>query len=828
MISGKVAPPADSAIAHYRESDGKNQSVSEHLLGVARLSRENAQALGLQNMGELLGLLHDIGKWSAAFQKYIGSATGLFDEDADDYVSASGLKGKIDHATAGAQYIVENTAARDKTVVYAGEVLALCLASHHSGLIDALSPDGEDVLSTRLKKADDKTHYREITTRLPPEIEAKIHQLIDDVDTWQAFSNQIKLISEMTPYLSPLHFTVGSLIKFLLSCLIDADRQDTADFNEPERMLLKNDGMYAGWDDLERRLDARLSEFIARNEVDAIRGHISATCYVAGDRDKGIFLLTVPTGGGKTLASLRFALRHAQKHGMKRIIYVIPYTSIIDQNADDVRMILEGAKYGTEQRGRIVLEHHSNLTPEEETSQQKILAENWDAPIVFTTSVQFLEALFGHGTRGIRRLHQLSDAVIIFDEVQTLPIRCVHLFNNTINFLVHNCGSTAVMCTATQPLLEDVDPKRGSLSLPPNAELMPDVQRLFADLKRVDVKYECRDGGWSISEVAQRAIEEQKESGSSLVVVNTKRSAKELYLELKRNTRIEVLHLSTNMCPAHRLRILRHIRWLLTHARPVICVSTQLIEAGIDVDFGSVIRFVAGLDSIAQAAGRCNRNGLRPMGHVIVINPSEENLKWLPDIRIGIDCTERVMREFEEAPEKFDNDRIGPKAMKRYYELYFFKRSDSMVYPVDKKSSVGRDDNLLSLLSDNSVSRLNYQQAHEGNAPKTLLTQSFMSASKAFEAIDSNTSGVIVPYREGKDIITGLLATDNIHRRIELLKKAQRYSINTFGWQRESLIKAKALHEVDGTGILYLDQEYYDKEFGMNEKGDGKLELLNC
>jgi hypothetical protein len=277
------------------------------------------------------------------------------------------------------------------------------------------------------------------------------------------------------------------------------------------------------------------------------------------------------------------------------------------------------------------------------------------------------------------------------------------------------------------------------------------------------------------------------------------------------------------------MRALWHIRWMLRRGRPIICVSTQLIEAGIDLDFGSVVRFEAGLDSIAQAAGRCNRNGLRPQGQVTVVNPADENLRRLPDIKIGIECMERVMREYDEAPEKFDGDRIGPAAMRRYYELYFFKRADAMAYPVGKNSPAGRDDNLLSLLSDNATSRLNYQQSHDSTPPKTLLMQSFMSAARSFEAIDTNTTGLVVPYREGKDIINEFLERDNAHHwDDELLKRAQKYAVNVFEWQLEKLIDGGAVHEVLSTGIHYLDPGYYDGEFGLDEKGDGKLDLLNC
>ena len=238
--------------------------------------------------------------------------------------------------------------------------------------------------------------------------------------------------------------------------------------------------------------------------------------------------MTVPTGGGKTFASLRFALNHAAHHCksdtmIDRIFYIIPYTSIIDQNAEEARKVLEDKDKNGNYLNKVVLEHHSNLTPDEETRRQNLLAENWDAPIVFTTQVQFLEALFGSGTRSARRMHQLANSVIIFDEIQTIPIRCVHMFNLAIRFLVHACGATVVLCTATQPLLDKVAPIQRALKIQPEQRIIPYEKELFKKLKRVEVFDRRKIGGWSDEEIAGLTIQELREKGSVLIVVNTKK-----------------------------------------------------------------------------------------------------------------------------------------------------------------------------------------------------------------------------------------------------------------------------------------------------------------
>ena len=254
-------------------------------------------------------------------------------------------------------------------------------------------------------------------------------------------------------------FQVGLFVRFLFSCLIDADRQDSADSEKPRNAQKRQNGLYQPWSILSKKIETAICEFgIPKTAVNKIRTEVSDQCLLASKKGKGIYTLTVPTGGGKTLASLRFALHHAEQHQLDRIVYIIPFTTIIDQNAEVVRDILET---NDKEKGRIVLEHHSNIGSERQTWKEKLLTENWDAPVVYTTMVQFLEAFFGGGTRGARRMHQLARSVLVFDEIQTLPVRCVHMFCNAINFLVNQCGSSIILCTATQPLLGEVNPVQG-------------------------------------------------------------------------------------------------------------------------------------------------------------------------------------------------------------------------------------------------------------------------------------------------------------------------------------------------------------------------------
>ena len=822
-------------IAHLRKAGGDPQSLEEHLLGVAEIAKMLASKIGLEPQGELIGLLHDLGKYSNEFQSYLKSAVGLINQDEDEFVDVRGLKGKVDHSTAGAQLVWEQLTKQGDMGRIVGQILGLCIASHHSGLIDCLSSNAnkpvEDIFTKRAGKRDDRSHLREAMSKMDTLIDKRFRELSSMPSLISGIEESIRKIARGEKVEAIIRFKVGLLVRFLFSCLVDADRVDTADFERPKAAKHRLNGQYTEWPLLIERLEKHLQGFTIRNPIDEIRRSISDHCRDGAIRDKSIYTLTVPTGGGKTLASLRFALHHAKRHKMDRVIYVIPFTSIIDQNAKVVRDILEPTKGD---RGRVVLEHHSNLTPEQQGWKEKMLTENWDAPVVFTTSVQLLEALFGGGTRGARRMHQLANAVLIFDEIQTLPVNCVHLFCNAMNFLVEHCGSTVVLCTATQPLLNLVDQNKGALKFTKNDDLMPDVKGLFDDLKRVEVMNRRKPGGWTDEEIARLALNEVVQSGSCLVIVNTKKSAQALYRLCLEAAGIQTFHLSTSMCPAHRKEILDKIRKLLDAESPVLCVSTQLIEAGVDVDFGAVIRYTAGLDSIAQAAGRCNRNGKQKdadgnpkAGRVHVVNPSVENVDRLKDIQCGKGITERLLDDVEAGSEDFGGNLIGPKAIERYFEYFFFARHQEMDYPVSAQT-VGRDDTLFNLLSINSLAVDEFKRDHSA-APNIYLRQSFMSAARAFKVIDTPTRGIIVPYgKAGRELINDLCSAFEVEKQFKLLRRAQQYTVNVFPYVLDQLHKAGAVHEIQkDVDIRYLsDARYYNQAFGLSQTPEGTMEVL--
>lgn len=831
-------------IAHRREKDGKIQSLSKHLKEVAEDTGNFASKIGLKEQGNIIGLLHDLGKASNAFDNYIKTATGLNDPDADEYSAIKEQKGKIDHSSAGAQVIYRVLSKQGTKGIIAAQVLALCIASHHSGLIDCLMPTGEDNFTRRVNKSEEKTHTEEALSYLHDNELQKLTNLFSSEAFVKKLIEKIKSLKENDDHLDTAMFKYGLLVRFLFSCLIDADRLSTADFEFPQNIGIRNYGKYYSWDSLVARLNTKLRAFDNKNdknEVDDLRNEVSQQCFNFATKPKGIYQLTVPTGGGKTLASLRFALNHAQHHKLDRIFYIIPFTSIIDQNADEVRKILEDKNVQGKYLDNIVLEHHSNLTPEEETRRQGLLSENWDAPVVFTTQVQFLETLFAGGTRSARRMHQLANSVIIFDEVQTMPIRCVHMFNVALRFLVNNCGASVVLCTATQPLLDreswiknkmDKDFIHRFLDIKPEQKIIQNEHELFKRLKRIEVFDERKKtDGWSEDEIVELTKKELKEMGSVLVVVNKKDSARSLYQRLKESNVKKAYHLSTNMCPAHRLNVLNMVKDRLDKKQPVVCVSTQLIEAGVDIDFGTVIRYLAGLDSITQAAGRCNRNGRRKMGRVYIVNPQNESLDKLKDIKIGANDADRVLREYNSNQELFEKDRIGLKTMEQFYKYYFYNRKAEMCYPVGSKSVIEREDNLFNLLSSNDVAIENYRRNNNDTLPTILLKQSFQSAAKAFNAIDSPTRGVVVPYGEkGKKLISLLCSIDRLKKPrywYKLLKMAQRYSVNLYPYIFDDLHKQKGIHEVQkDTGIYYLDTDYYSDDFGLSKEIVNEMETL--
>ena len=840
-------------IAHVRQADKSEQSVATHLTETAAIARELAAKLDLPAAGELLGLMHDFGKYSKKFQKRIYENNGLEFYDYDEDVGTDddgGLGNKPDHSTAGAQWVygrLKKFGAQNGIGELVGQILGLCIASHHgAGLIDCLNSEGEAVWRTRFSKDDALTHLAECEQNADEVVKRQAEGLAD-----KALIDQ--LVNALKPIVRPMadsfqkersagkiktshkieEFYLGCLTRFLFSCLIDADRINSADFEREAQKDLRRLTQKPNWQEAIDKLETHLADFEIRYPIDQIRREISDACLKRAADAQGIYTLTVPTGGGKTLASLRYALHHAQKHNLDRIIYIIPYTSIIDQNAEAVRKIycLNPKDNGDSCRvcsecQKWVLEHHSNLDPEKQNWQDKLLSENWDKPIVFTTMVQFLDAWFGGGTRGARHIHPMTRSVLIFDEIQTLPVKCVHLFCNTLNWLTQFGKSSAILCTATQPLLDKLPKSEfGELKLAENAEIMgknDQLNKLFDDLSRVEIHYQPKAGGWSLAAAGEFLLTQFQTASSCLFIVNTKQWARDLYQYCQRqNVPPEALfHLSTNQCSAHRKAIFDEIKGCLKNKQPVICISTQLIEAGVDISMACVIRALGGLDSIAQAAGRCNRHGEKDgKGQVYVLNLQEPSLaQVLPDIHQGQIHAERVLREFA------GRDILQPAAMQQYFQYYFYNRSQEMAYNI-KSSSSG---SLLDWLSDN---RLNVYAPKNDRRTKSfpLLMQSFKSAGRAFQVIEAPTRAAIVPYTDGKEIIAKLCGNIEMKDRYENLKKAQHFSVNIFPHVWKTLEEKGGLKQIENTGVYYIDycgKSYYSDEFGLSVDEVGEMPLL--
>jgi len=807
--------------AHTRRDSDQDgwQKLEVHLKEVEAISSRLARKIGLPYAGRMIGLAHDLGKYSEAFQQYLQHNATNAAMEMEPKLS----KGSVDHSTAGAQNISRGLVRSG----LAAEALALCVASHHSCLIDCIEPSGEDGLTRRLKKDDNLSHRSEAWRVSDPAIRSALQTLLDGPEVAAEIATAMQRIHDADADEIIQPFKQGLLLRILFSCLIDADRTSTADFDKPRSALLRQHGEYVAWSQLIERLERKLDSFSSERKIDQQRRKIAEHCLTAAERPRDIFTLTVPTGGGKTLASLRFALHHAKHWGLDRVIYVSPYISIADQNAQVVREVLEpaGCDFAS-----IVLEHHSNLTPDKESWRGSVLAENWDAPVVFTTAVQVLDALFGGGTRCVRRLHALANAVIVFDEVQTLPVRMIHLFNNAVNFLVEQCGASVVLCTATQPLLAQVDKRKGAMRLKYDAELMPDAAQLFHDLERVEAfDKTTKFGGWSAVEVGKLAIDEMLAHGSCLVIVNTKRDVREIYLACKELLkRLDepmdegcLVHLSTRMCPAHRLETLNRMKAALKAHKRVLCVSTQLIEAGVDIDFATVVRDLAGLDSIAQAAGRCNRNGERKIGRVHIVKMAGVLPLQLNEIRCAQQNARRVLDNWRDANENKPFPLSDPEQMKQFFKHHFFERRDQMDYPIKGQ----RDDTLLQMLGENSMA---VDDAQHIGLKRSGFMQSFASAAEKFRVIDSPTQGVIIPFHDAGKILLGeLSAAYDLAVEFQLLKKAQQFSVNVFPWDLEALTRNRAICEVQkGSGIIRLLDGYYSDEFGLDLNGSGRMESM--
>ncbi|MGH4118784.1 CRISPR-associated helicase Cas3' [Clostridium sp.] len=790
--------------AHINPITFKEQSVKEHLYNVSIMSKEYGAKISLDATGELIGILHDMGKGTKKFDSYIRYSS--------KHPKDKSLKGTINHSTAGAKYIYDNFYnADDQYQKFTAQIISLAICSHHGGLIDCLDLKGMDKFTDRMSPHKDVL-YDEALNYFKEEC-FEIEQI---KELFNKATKEIKAIlikiNKIDSSARFKWFAFGMLEKYLFSCVIDADRYDTYTFMEGKEQNINIDRVVL-WNELSALLEFKLEGYPKVTKIDLLRVEVSSSCKDFAVNKPGIYHLSVPTGGGKTLSSLRYALAHAREFKKDRIFYIIPFTTIIDQNAKEIKDIL-----GHED---MILEHHSNLVidyskdNDEELEAYKLLTERWDSPIILTTMVQFLDTLFSGGTQGARRIHNLANSVIIFDEIQAIPIKCINMFNSAINFLSNICNATVILCTATQPLLEKTEMP---IKLSEKSNIIPNAHEKFEQFKRVNLEDKMIVGGYSANSLKNFIIDKMNHVKSLLVILNTKNSAKEVFNELQaankelpKEKQYILFHLSTNMCPSHRMSILKDMRDKLGEER-VICISTQLIEAGVNISFGCVVRSLAGLDNIAQAAGRCNRHGENEdCSEVYIVNIEGENVSKLVDIKAGQQCTERVLRDFKENPNIFDNDLLSQRAMERYYKYYFYERRNQMNYTLSKENS---DKSMYGILSGNTEAA-NEFSSRNGYKAKLMLKQAFKTAGKEFQVIDQNTTGIIVPYGEGEHLITLINGECSLSELKQYLKRAQQFSVNLFEQDRRKLEEKGALIGLKNNAVIALRKEFYTDEVGV-------------
>ena len=788
-------------LAHIRRDGSKEQSMEDHLLRVGNLMKEDAARLGLSSLAYLIGVLHDLGKCTKEFADYLDWCR----KNPGNYSDGK----KVDHSTAGGQLLMRRYGDRDVDGLLTVHIAALVIFSHHTGLMNYLGEDGTSDFLRRMEKIDvpnvDLSYYYD-TVISESELDLLFEHAVHEFTVLDA------KITALDPERGEkYHFYWGMVHKLLLSMLVDADRLDSAEF-ELEKPLTDEWDVARIWADFSDKLEQKLTGFSIPPEPKAekitrLRQKISDDCLESGDEPPGIFRLCVSTGGGKTLASMRFALRHAQKYNKKRIVVVIPYTSIIDQNVKEIRDIFH--------MDEAILEHHSNVITEddgEDTERmdfRRILTERWDVPVIFTTQVQFLNTLFAGDNSSLRRLRALEDSIVIFDEIQTLPVRCTYLFNTAMNFLKTFSRVTAVLCTATQPPLEQL---KFPIEISNHADLTSDTAEVFEGFRRVQVENHCEDGGSSVDEIAGEIVHAAEEIGDVLCIVNLTAQARSLCEAVSERTQISerdirVVHLSTKMCPAHRKAVLRIVRGELDARRKypeqrLICISTQLIEAGVDVSFPVVYRALAGFSSIAQAAGRCNRHGEMERGIVRLFSFTNENISRLVDIQQGKKIALDMLYHAEA------DTVLSPHTMELYFRKFYQGYTErDMRFPMKTTNTI------FDLLSRNDAG---FQRAEEnGDDPNLWFSHAFRDAGYAFEVIDSHTESVLVPYAGGKSMILAFNDRYFDRKKIgEQMRTAQQYMVNLFSYELKKLSSLGALRQTE-SGVMALREEYYNDTFGV-------------
>lgn len=742
--------------AHVR-GDGTVQSVQKHLDNVAGSCKDSLVSCNLPATGCLLGELHDIGKFKKEFQ---------------DYLFHGGVRGDVKHSYAGARLLLELFHKSGGSLeALVSEVLSAVLLQHH-GLRD-FNREGVSLLD--LQKNIDDRGYSEVLAQVD------LQRVKDLFDASMAEMKPLLLLCAKTgdvssDYDRTTSFCIGILSRMLCSVLVDSDWSDTSFFMSGESFS----GANPNWSVMVDCFESKYALFKNDTDITRARSNISEAC-LSHVRDGGLFRCCVDTGGGKTLAMLRFCLHLCKTKHKDRIVMVSPYLSITDQTARVVRDCMPD--------GDIVLEHHSNVCFSDFVSGEDVhryakLCERWDVPIVVTTMVQFLNVLFSNDLGCVRRLRSLMNSVVVLDEIQSLPSNLIGPVLITLSFLSKAFGIDVVFCSATQPPY-DLVPVCGPLYRP--VDIAPDRKVFREVFHRTDISYAGRGDTHGI---ANAAVSMCHERGSVLVVCNTKKSAARLFDEVRRQCAgsVQVFHLSAAMCQAHRKLVLEEVCDCIRSRTPVICVSTQVVEAGVDVSFASGIRCAAGLINIIQMAGRvCRSNEYGFMGKVIVFDNIDEDLSRLPEMTAEKSAFLTFYSKYAKNPALFGDRLDTNESIRAYYEILYGGRSNDSFFNYYRESGC----TMFDLLSQDS--------RHLHKTPGYDLWNGFSTAGFLFRAFDSNSRSVICDFGNGenlKALMFGKKALDNAGYMAKLVRQAQPYCVSLHESTFQLLLRDGSVFEI--------------------------------
>lgn len=815
----------DKLLIAHKNEDGAVQELTDHLVNVADYCYEAGVRLNLGWTAFLAGVLHDVGKADQNFQDYI----------------QKGKKIRVNHSSAGGRivdYLNKKVMPKKQTGYIYSQVLQYVIYAHH-GLFDAIDLENPSTINMEKRFNYDEDGNYHFDSQVMPYCEElsevtrekygysleEIYQkgVAEFQVLWNRFRkmalSMIKEDSDQNYAVNALHFYLHCLVRLILSILKEGDIYDSANWDQIELSEYRWDrqeraGIFNQAADCVEDQANYYGQFAGDSAINYWRTNFSNQLKDrAGDPTDSALQLSLPTGSGKTQAVLRYAVNRAKTMEKDHVYYVTSFLSVLEQNAKEIESVLSRLEDA-------ILEHHSNIVEEDGQEdqqsqryrQQQYLIDSWQAPFVLTTMVQFFQTMFKGKASQIRRFHQLAQSVIILDEVQSLPIKVLYPFNLMMNFLTEVMGTTVILCTATQPLLADKSldyPLQFQDSSPNLVPLHPEAEESFQRIEALNYIDQTSKQRLSTDQLVAFIKEDAEEFQSILLVLNTKSAVNTLVQALEEYFEADSLYyLTTNMCAKHRLNQIEKIKKQMqtSHDQPIIVVSTQLIEAGVDLDFNVVYRSLAGIDSLVQAAGRCNRNGHLDKGLFKLIDYAEEDLTYLKEIKASQEAAGKVLRQegINQLGQSFSLESL----VASYYRNLYKNPPEDMNYTLEMKWPL-KDQNVIDLLAWN-----NYVRKKSKKSDKYMIAQAFNTVAKKFNLIEQETISVIVPYhnRDLLDQMRQAIDDYDFKHLKRLLKCLQPYTIQV---HYSGKLQGKVEEYLDGK-ILVLLEEYY----ASDESGD--------